>query len=150
MGPSSFVCSASRPSSERRSMLGRSRYDTLHCIQLREHSPLQHSRRERKEQGFQYHWTRRHTFSPSPTTVTISKELTGVELDITILKYFLTSAKDACTAGDRRINETIVPRNNMTPYINLVEVEFRHVGHDRQHNPHAAVPQQQASYEQKK
>lgn len=42
----------------------------------------------------------------------------------------------------------IVPTSNMIAYIMRVEVELRHEGQAVQHNPHAALPQQQASWNQ--
>jgi hypothetical protein len=47
-------------------------------------------------------------------------------------------------AGANKMRETIVPKKTMMPYIILLEVEFLHDGHDLQHMPHAAVPQQHA------
>lgn len=44
----------------------------------------------------------------------------------------------------------MAPNSNMMAYINRVDVEFRHEGHDAQHNEHAVPVQQQASCEEKK
>lgn len=47
--------------------------------------------------------------------------------------------------GARAMPDTMAPNNNINAYIKRVDVEFRHDGHEAQHNEQAVPVQQQAN-----
>lgn len=65
-------------------------------------------------------------------------------------KQSLTFFKTSCNPGDKVIQATTVPTNNIIAYISREDVEFLHDGHAEQHREHAALPQQQANCKQLK